>query len=369
MAERATLSSGALQLCVVVPTFNERDNLEALVSGVAAALRGIDWELIIVDDDSPDGTAEAVRGLARQEPRLRCLQRIGRRGLSSAAFEGMLATGASFVAVMDGDMQHDETLLPKMLTTIQADGLDIVVGSRYVIGGGVGDWDRTRHSLSRLATYLGHRVAGVEIKDPMSGFFMLHSELVPEIARRASGLGYKILLDIITSAPRPLKVGELPFQFKERFAGESKLSGAVVWEYFLMLIEKYVGGRLSARFIAFTLIGLTGVAVHLAMLTFLFKGLAIDFIGAQAGATLLAMTSNFVLNNIVTYHDKRLVGVELFKGWLSFVAVCSVGGALNLAMAAYLFQGETFWVVSALTGALVGGVWNYGMSALLTWRK
>lgn len=359
------------ELAVVVPTYREADNVDELVRRVGRTLAGIDWELIFVDDDSPDGTADRVRAIARKDRRVRVLQRVGRRGLSSACIEGMLATSAPFLAVMDGDLQHDETLLPNMLETAKAENLDIVVGSRYVTGGELGDWSARRQGMSRLATRLGRLLIHADLKDPMSGFFLVRSEVIQENVRRLTGVGFKILLDIFSAAQRPLRFRELPFSFRQRQAGTSKLDHAVVWEYLLMLIQKLLGPLIPVRFIAFSLIGGLGVFVHLAVLWPVLR-IAGDqaFLAGQSAAALVAMTSNFLLNNLITYRDMRLRGRQLLWGWISFVAACSVGALANVGIADYLFRGgHSGWLLSALAGILVGAVWNYAVTAVYTWRR
>lgn len=359
------------ELAVVIPTYREADNVEEIVRRVAQALAGIDWELIFVDDDSPDGTADRVRTLSRQDHRLRVLQRVGRRGLSSACIEGMLATSAPFLAVMDGDLQHDETLLPRMLEAVKTEDLDIAVGSRYVPGGEVGDWSSRRQGMSRLATRLGQLLIRADLKDPMSGFFLVRAEVIRENVRRLSGVGFKILLDIFSAAQHPLRFRELPFSFRQRQAGASKLDHAVVWEYLLMLIQKLLGPLIPLRFIAFSLIGGLGVFVHLAVLWPVLRLAGEEaFLAGQSAATLVAMTSNFFLNNLITYRDMRLRGRRLLWGWLSFVAACSVGALANVGIANHLFQGgHSGWLLSALAGILVGAVWNYAVTAVYTWRR
>lgn len=358
------------ELAVVVPTYREADNVAEIMRRVDTVLAGVDWELIFVDDDSPDGTAERAREIARRDRRVRVLQRVGRRGLSSACIEGMLATSAPYLAVMDGDLQHDETLLPRMLDVLKQDAVEIVVGSRYVPGGGVGDWNVRRQSMSRLATRIGQLLIRADLQDPMSGFFMVRADVIQENVRRLSGVGFKILLDIFSASPRPLRFRELPFTFRQRQAGASKLDNAVLWEYLLMLIQKLLGPMIPVRFIAFSLIGGLGVFVHMAVLWPILK-LAGDeaFLAGQTAAALVAMTSNFFLNNIITYRDMRLRGRALLWGWLSFVAACSVGALANVGIANYLFQGgHSGWFLSALAGILVGAVWNYAVTAVYTWR-
>ena len=369
MQEPGHVPCRAPELAVVVPTYNEAANVAEIVRRVGAALAGIDWELVFVDDDSPDETWRLARCIAQGDRRVRVLQRVGRRGLSSACIEGMLATAAPFIAVIDGDLQHDETLLPQMLAVLKGEDLDIVVGSRYVAGGGVGDWDARRQSMSRLAGAIGRRLIKADLKDPMSGFFMLKSGLLQDCVRGLSGVGYKILLDIFASCPQPPRFKELPYEFRLRTAGASKLDKAVLWEYLLMVLQKFLGPLIPIRFIAFSLIGGLGVLVHLAVLWALYRRAGFDFVAGQSAATLVAMTSNFFLNNLLTYRDMRLRGRDLLWGWLSFVLACSVGALANVGIATYLYQADSSWVLSAVAGILVGAVWNYAVTAVYTWRK
>jgi dolichol-phosphate mannosyltransferase len=359
------------QLSVIVPTFNEIGNVVELRDRVAEALEGVDWEMIFVDDDSPDGTAEAVRKMAQGDRRVRCLQRIGRRGLSTACIEGMLASSAPLVAVIDADHQHDEKLLPRMFELISSSELDVVVGSRYVESGGIGTWDESRASFSRIATRLSRVVLKADLQDPMSGFFMIrHDAFVECVKAGVSGVGFKILLDLFATSPTPLRYRELPYQFRNRLAGESKLDSNVAWEYIVMLLDKFMGGVVPIRFIAFSLVGGFGLIVHLIVLWSLFKGAGTSFLWAQTGATMVAMTSNYVLNNVLTYRDMRLRGWSFVRGWFSFVLACSVGALANVGIADYLFHKEgNFWVSSAIAGVLVGAVWNYAVTAVYTWKK
>jgi dolichol-phosphate mannosyltransferase len=358
------------QLSIVVPTFNEAGNVTELRDRVSAALPGVDWELIFVDDDSPDGTSQTLVDLAQQDRRVRCMLRIGRRGLASACIEGMLAASAPIVAVIDADLQHDETRLPVMLELLRDAEVDVVVGSRYAQSGSVEGWDESRASMSRLATRLARMVLKAELHDPMSGFFMMRRDVLLRCVRAGvSGVGFKILLDLFATSPTPLRFREVPYTFRDRFSGESKLDTNVAWEYVVMLLDRFFGRVVPIRFIAFSLVGGLGLLVHLLVLSVLFRGGGVSFLIAQTAATLVAMTSNFVLNNLLTYRDMRLRGWQLLRGWLSFVIACSVGAFANVGIAAYLFDRNTFWVSSAVVGVLVGAVWNYAVTAVYTWKS
>ncbi len=360
---------GPVELAVVIPTLNERDNIAALVDRLDAALTGIRWEAVFVDDDSPDGTADLVRELGQLRSNIRCVQRLGRRGLSSACIEGILACSAPFIAVMDADLQHDEALLPRMLATIKERHLDIVLGTRYTAGGSVGDWQKSRVLISSLASRLARVVVKTELSDPLSGFFIIERGAFGAAMRELSGQGFKILIDIFASSPRPLAFAELPFHFRRRVNGESKLDALVAWEYLTLLLDKLAGHIIPVRFLLFTMIGSLGVVTHLATLWLAVYPFGIGFAAGQTVATIVAMTSNFFLNNLFTYRDKRLCGGALVTGLLSFYAVCGIGAAANVGIAAHLFDGNRSWWLAGLGGAAIGAVWNYAVSSVFIWRS
>ena len=358
------------ELSVVIPTFNERSNVAELARRLDTCLAGIRWEAIFVDDNSPDDTAQAVRALGRDDARIRVVHRVGRRGLSTACVEGMLASSAPYVAVMDADLQHDEALLPQMFADLHQGDLDVVVGSRYVEGGSLGDWAADRARKSKLATRLSRLIVKADLKDPMSGFFMLRREVLQEAVPRLSGIGFKILLDIFASVHRPLKFKERAYTFRNRFSGESKLDSLVAWEYIMMLLDKTVGRYVPVRFVPFAMIGGLGVFVHMAVLWVVFKTMGQSFAVGQSVATVVAMTVNFFLNNALTYRDRRLKGWSLLTGWISFSIACSIGAVSNVGIATYLFKENYIgWAVSALAGIVVGAVWNYAVTSIYTWNK
>jgi dolichol-phosphate mannosyltransferase len=365
IAERT--SRWPVELTVVAPCYNERANVSVLVDKLAVVLKDIEWEIIFVDDDSPDGTSNIVRRLAQRDPRVRCLQRLGRRGLSTAVIEGLLASSAPYMAVIDADLQHDEALLPRMLSELRSNGFDIVIGSRYIEGGGVGTWDAQRASISRFATRLAKLVLRQELSDPMSGFFMVKRDTVDQSVRHLSGKGFKILLDLFVSSPERLKFKELPFTFRERQHGESKLDSLVLVEYLQLLLDKLVGHIVPVRFLMFAAVGATGVLVQLIILKLGLRPLG--FTVANALATFAAMTSNFAINNVLTYRDRRLRGAKLLRGLLSFYAVCGVGAMANVGIANALFAQHYRWWMAALSGIAVGVVWNYVVSLTYTWKE
>jgi len=360
----------ATRLSIIIPTLNERGNIEPLLALLTAALLEIEWEAIFVDDDSRDGTPEHVRAIARRNPRVRCLQRIGRRGLATACVEGVLACASPYVAVMDADLQHDERLLPEMVGVLESGAADLVIGSRYVAGGGIGDWSSGRARISGMATRLARMICRADIADPLSGFFMCRREVFEAALRRMSGQGFKVLLDLLASSPEPPpRVKELPYSFRERRHGESKLDAMIAWEYGMLLADKLVGRFVPVRFALFGLIGGLGLVVHLATLWFALNLLGVTFAAAQAVATVVAMTSNFALNNQFTYRDQRLRGGALLRGLVIFYLICGVGAVANVGVASYAFTSSHTWWLAGVAGAVVGSVWNFAMSSVFTWRR
>jgi len=358
-----------LSLSIVVPTFNESQNIRELLSRLNAALGSVRWEVVFVDDDSADGTAALIRDIARVDLRVRCLQRIGRRGLSTACIEGMMAAAAPNIAVMDADLQHDESILPQMLQKLEGGEADLVIGTRYAAGGSTGAWDKRRKAMSRLATAASRAVLKQPVSDPMSGFFMLRRSVLEETVRGLSGFGFKILLDMLATTKAPLRVVELPYRFRDRFAGESKLDELVIWEYGMLLADKTVGRFVPVRFLTFSIIGAIGVFVHLAVLSLLLKGFNFPFTVGQSVSTVTAMVFNFILNNLLTYRDRRLRRWAWWRGLVTFMLVCSVGALANVGIATYLFENRTQWVLAALAGILVSAVWNYAATRIYTWGR
>jgi len=357
------------ELTLVIPTLNERDNIGPLVDLLDAVLEAVSWEVIFVDDDSPDGTAERIREIGRRDRRVRCLQRLGRRGLTTACIEGALAASATYIAVMDADMQHDENLLPQMLAMLKSGSADLVVGSRYVAGGGIGGLDAARANMTAVATRLSRIICKAEIADPMSGFFMLRRDVLEGALRRLSGQGFKILLDILASSPRSLRVRELPYNFRERQHGESKLDTLVAWEYMMLIADKLIGHIVPVRFALFAFVGGIGLFIHMSVLWLGLSVAGAAFNLAQTSATILAMTANFFINNLFTYRDRRLRGLAVLRGLFTFYAICTLGAVANVGIAGYVFSRNEVWWLAGLAGIVVGSVWNYAISSVFTWKQ
>jgi dolichol-phosphate mannosyltransferase len=363
------LLTQSLELAVVIPTYNERGNVATIIQRLSQVLSNISHEIVVVDDDSPDGTFETVREIAQRQSNVRLIRRIGRRGLASACLEGLMSTAAPYIAVMDGDLQHDETILPQMLARARQDNLDVVVATRNAEGGSMGEFSRARVRLSDLGKKLSRLVLHSAVSDPMSGFFLVDRRFADEVVYRTSGIGFKILVDLLGSARRPVRIAEIPFTFRTRQAGQSKLDLAVNLEYLYLVLDKLIGGRIPLRFVMYTLVGATGVILHLATLGMVYLGGYASFETSQLVATFLAMTLNFLLNNLFTYRDARLRGKRLVTGMLSFYLACSIGSAINLSVSKNLLQYGVPWLMSGLAGLAISSVWNYGVTNVTTWRR
>ena len=367
--ETPSQAHGLPQLSVIVPTFNERDNVSTLYQRLEAALGATPWEVVFVDDNSPDGTWDVVRGLAQRDSRVRCIRRIGRRGLSGACIEGILASSAPYAAVIDADLQHDETQLPKMLALLQSGQAELAIGSRYIKGGSADSFDKQRAGASALATGVAKRTLGIKVADPMSGFFMIRRDRFEQLAPQLSTQGFKILLDIIATARGELRTIEVPYTFGSRLHGESKLDSMVALDFLGLVLAKLTNDVISLRFILFGMVGSIGLIVHLTTLFIALELFNWPFAEAQALGALVAMTSNFVLNNFLTYRDQRLKGFAILRGLILFYLVCSVGLFANVGVAFSVYDQEPIWWLAGAAGALMGVVWNYAMSGLFVWRK
>lgn len=368
-----TRQQGAVQpapeLTVVIPTFKEVENVPLLVERLRDALAGIAWEAIFVDDDSPDGTAAEIRRIGADDTRIRCIRRIGRRGLAGACIEGMLASQASYIAVMDADLQHDEKLLADMLQNLRAGGVDLAVASRYLGGKADDGFSHIRARLSAKATALAGRLLGVRLSDPMSGFFMIRREVFEELAPKLSSQGFKILLDIVATAGGKLRSVEIPYVFRTRLHGESKLDSQVALDYLALLLAKATDDRISIRFLSFGLIGLSGIGIHMLALLVALEWSVLPFLDAQLTATMVAITSNYVLNNAITYRDLRLRGFAFARGWIEFTLICGIGAMSNIGIASWIYSQHARWALAGLSGAAVGVAWNYMVTRMFVWKS
>ncbi len=353
---------------IIVPTYQESANVPILFERVKIALDGLPWEMIVVDDDSPDGTSNVAFGLAAKDRRLRCLRRVNRSGLAGAVIEGWMASSADFVAVIDGDLQHDESILRVMHQTLAGGAGDLVIGTRLRKESG-GSLSPARQRLSDMGAWFFRRIGGVAVTDPMSGFFMIRREIISRLAPRLSPDGFKILADVVLSASGSLDVVEVTYGFRKRNAGESKLTPLVAIDFLGLVVHHATAGALPIRFVLFAMVGAVGLVVHISALSAIVEWFnVLAFNPGQLIATLLAMASNFILNNEITYRAYRYRGASLVIGFVAFALGCSVGAVANIDVASWLYKANQTWWVAGLAGALLSVVWNYAVSTNLIWR-
>ncbi len=367
-------TSLATEVSVIVPTFNERDNVHEIYTRLSKALGALSWEIIFVDDASPDGTSDAVRNIASHDSRVRLICRHDRRGLSSAVVEGALAASADIIAVIDGDLQHDEGVLPQMIGLISADKTDVVAASRFLgetVEEGLGSESRVRMSEGGIS--IANKLLKLDLTDPLTGFFVTKRSVVLEALPYLSQVGFKILLDILTAGPTRPRVMEVPFEFRKREHGTSKLDNRVIYDFGLFLIERTFGRivPLPAQFISFAMINAVGILVHLLILYPLIMVGGVGFEVSQLVATLIAMFFNFSVNNALTYRNRSLTGARFYWGFLLFMALCSVGVFANVSVASMLHtQYATLNLsLSSTAGALITVVWNYVASKVFVWGR
>jgi dolichol-phosphate mannosyltransferase len=370
MSTEAPAARPTPTLSVVVPTYQESTNIPVLFERIKVALKDAPWEMIVVDDDSPDGTSNVAFALAAEDRRLRCLRRVNRSGLAGAVIEGWMSSSADFVAVIDGDLQHDESILPAMYDALAKGSGDLAIATRMrqdpSSGAGLSP---ARQALSDLGAWFFRQIAGAAITDPMSGFFMIRRDVVSRLAPRLSPDGFKILVDIILSARGGLTIVEVPYVFRKRLAGESKLTPLVGIDFLGLVVHHATAELLPIRFVLFASVGAVGLVVHIAALSAALHWFPMLTFGwGQGIATLLAMASNFILNNEITYRAYRYRGPSLIRGFAAFAIGCSVGALANIDVASWLYSASQTWLVAGLAGALLSVVWNYAVSTNLVWR-
>lgn len=370
-----------MKLTVVAPTYNESENVEPLIRALERALDGIDYEILISDDDSPDLTWARVEKIGWLDPRVRVLRRRNNRGLGKAVIDGFVAACGDAVACIAANLQHDPAILPTMLQHLQA-GTDLVVGSRYVAGGGTVQWGRIRRLESWGATKLAQWLLRVNLKDPMSGYFMMRRDDFLRIHRTLDGNGFKILLEIAARL-KPSTIREVPYTFGQRIAGKSILSAGIVAAYLRQLWHlSFLENYLPTEFVKFALVGGSGLAVNLATMSVIFGLSSWRDWRASALATLVATVSNYILNNLWTFRDRSHTGLTLVSRYLHYLFISLLG--LGITTASYVGLTSGIYRIVRETGntstmrdatlllcqcaAILLGMWsNYALNRHITW--
>ena len=363
------------KLSVIIPTYNEVNNIEPIVKLLELSLKSINFEIIFVDDNSPDGTINEIKKLSEVNKKVRYILRFDKSGLSSAVTDGILNAESEICVVMDGDLQHDEKIIPMMFKKIVDGKLDLVVGSRFKRKNDSSSLNTKRFLFSKFGNMLSNSLLINKLTDPMSGFFMIRRNIFLSIIPRLSQIGFKILLDLIISSEKKLSFQEIEFKFRKRNSGDSKLNYLIFWDYFLMLIDKKFGKLVPVRFISYCLIGLIGVLIHIFSFLILFKVMQLNFFHSYLPAMLITMTSNFFINNALTFrHVQLLKPKDVIRGLFLYYIICSFGAFSNIMIATNIYNSSIFsnldlnWIVATFSGLLVSSVWNYLVSSRMSWR-
>ncbi len=358
---------------MIVPTYNERENVPVLAKRLDEAMgkAGISYELVIVDDNSPDGTAEVARSLKLKHGKVKVFVRTNEKGLSSAVLKGFEIAEGKYFVVMDADLQHPPEVVPKLVEKLK-EGCDLVIASRYTEEGGIKEWSLTRKIISKGATFLAKIFVppAKHTTDPMSGFFALKREVVESPKKPLNPLGYKILLEILAKGNYK-RVCEVPYVFEKRYAGESKLGGKVMTEYVLHLIKlAWEMGELK-RMLVFATIGASGIAVNEGTLYLVYEVLGakeLGYLGLALGGLAgfeASVIYNFILHDLITFRERRRL--PLWKRFLHY-ELASVGGAvIQIAFLLGLTALGLNYLLANLIGILFGLGFRYAYSATKAW--
>ncbi len=359
-------------LTVVLPTFNESQNISSLINNILKFKKFFDLKIIIVDDESNDGTAEIVRNLSITNKRVRLNNRIGRFGLSSAIKEGVLDSSSEYVAVMDSDGQHDPNSLKIALKKLIDENLDLVLGSRFNLNSEIRGLSKRRKSGSEFANNLARYSLSNKyshITDYMTGFFIFRNDSCKDFIREIKVDGFKFLYEFLAISKGKLSVGEIPLIFKPRLSGKSKIELAVLWDFLISLLHTFSFRLLPRRAISFALIGFTGILVQLSVTYFLMELIGINFNNAIRFSVIISATSNFLINNILTFRAIRLKDWALFRGLIRFLIVASLPLIANIGISTTFYRvvsENTFW--AQIVGILIVFVWNYAASSRFVWN-
>ncbi|MES2615035.1 MAG: glycosyltransferase [Bdellovibrionota bacterium] len=356
------------QLSIIIPTYNESQNIPVLMDRISQRLAAVDKEVIIVDDNSPDKTWEIARNLSSTYPWIRVIRRLHDRGLSSAVLAGFAVAEGDYLAVMDADLQHDEQILPQFIEQFLL-GADIVVGSRKVEGGGVQDWSVIRKFISWVATVMAKIALRHPVTDPMSGFFALRKEVYSAHKNEINPKGFKILLEFLARAKNS-NIQEVGYTFKGRVYGESKLSHKVIFDYLKALYELSIGHYIPVRFLKYAIVGFSGLIVS-SLILFICKQIGFSTAESVAASIEVSIITNFILNNYWTFKENQLKKPwPLFRGFVTFQAICLSGAIINQAITLKFSAGDAMnlYIANAL-GYIVAAVWNYAINVGITWKE
>jgi dolichol-phosphate mannosyltransferase len=386
-ADPASVEPSTPVVSVITPTFNEAENLPILVGRLHDALADIPHEIIVADDDSPDRTWEVAEGLAADDPRITVMRRFHDPGLSASVLDGMSVARGEVLAVIDADLQHDESILADMVEQVLDDRADVVVGSRSTAGGGYGEWSSSRRFVSWVATLIARLLLRVPVSDPMSGYFAVSRRAYEATAPQLNPRGFKILLEFI-GRNRDLRVSEVGYEFSNRVHGETKLNRSVIRSYLLGVAELRLGRQVNPTFLLYVLVGIVGLIVNsTAFWLAEWIGFPVvttglnDEIDPIATSFLFSLQLSilvlFVLNNEFTFWEQRFQGLRLLPAFVVYEAMSLLGAGVHVAVFTFLqesgfllsFFGGATRVVHNLLGAVVALIINWYLNTTYLWRR
>lgn len=359
----------AQSVALVVPTYNECDNILAFYKDAASALAQLDWQIIFVDDNSPDGTAAVAEELAIDDRRVRVIVRFHQRGLTSAVLQGVCSANTSYVVVTDADLQHDLCKIPEMLHLLNTDQADLVIGTRYEEGGSTeGLANGFRIWLSRTGTKVAQAFVPVPVSDPMSGFFAFRRKKLLQILAKVDPLGFKVLFDILLLGGHQIRISEIPYHFRNRHAGSSKLDGRIQWDFLIQIIYHLLKQLVPHDLISFILVGASGAIVELTML-----GLGVA-IGApngpmQTAAIGAATTWNFLLNHCLTFHRHLKINADLAIKFVLYATAVAIGIIVDISAATISMQKlYATELLASILGVCADTIWRFAVAKAIIWR-
>ena len=355
-------------ISILIPTYNEALNIKILIDRISHCLKKIDWEIIFVDDNSPDKTSEKIEYFTKTQSNIKVVNRLNERGLAGAVITGLKYCKFQNIIVMDADLQHDPIYIPKLIKRIEKDDATIVIASRYFQSSTIEDFHFMRKIVSKLTIKIFNMFSYKKLTDPMSGFFIIKKDFFINLSKQLSKDGYKILADIILNGPKTITVSEISLGFKKRNAGQSKMNLRVLWDFLLIIAYCVLKNYVPRKYLSYIFVGCLGLLTHLIFLYVFYKLLLINFLLSHILATFIAILINFTLNNVLTFYSKNLIGFRWLIGLVNYNIFCSYGLFISYSITKVLSDLNCYWFLAGIIGTFTASIWNFSISKFLVWK-